>query len=90
MATGGMPVSVDGGDLDSVGKIKNDVNIAEEDLQLLRDVAEMRFVQNFVTLTPTISMDAKISERVDVDEVMGEMERRLEEEFVSAAEGVYA
>ena len=76
--------------MDEVGKIKDDVNIADEDLQLLRDVAEMRYTQNLVTLTPQVHMTATISEKVDVDEVVGEMERRLEDEFVAAAEGVYS
>ena len=76
--------------VDEVGKIKDDVNIADEDLQLLRDVAEMRYTQNLVTLTPQVHMTATISEKVDVDEVVGEMERRLEDEFVAAAEGVYS
>lgn len=75
--------------VDSVGKIDSDVNIADEDLKFLRDVAEMRYVQNFVTLTPTVAMDAQISERVDVDEVVWAIERKLENEFVAAAEGVY-
>ena len=74
----------------SVGSIDEDVNIAEEDLKFLRDVAEMRYVQNFVTLTPTVAVDAKISEKVDVDEVVSRIETRLETEFEAAAEGVYA
>lgn len=74
----------------SVGSVEEDVNIAEEDLKFLRDVAEMRYVQNFVTLTPTVAVDAKISEKVDVDEVVSRIETKLEDEFVAAAEGVYA
>lgn len=74
----------------SVGSIDEDVNIADEDLKFLRDVAEMRYVQNFVTLTPTVAVDAKISEKVDVDEVVGRIESKLEDEFAAAAEGVYA
>jgi len=87
------------GDIDSidsidsvgeVGRIKDDVNIAEEDLRLLRDVAEMRFQQTFVTLTPTVSMSGiQISEKVDIDEVTAAIEKRLEDEFVVAAEGIY-
>lgn len=73
----------------SVGSIDSDINIAEEDLKFLRYVAEMRYVQNFVTLTPTVAVDAKISEKVDVDEVVKKIETKLEDEFVSAAEGVY-
>ena len=84
--------TINGGDLDSVGsvgKIDSDVNIADEDLKFLRDVAEMRYVQNFVTLTPTVAMDAQISERVDLDDVVSAIERKLEGEFIAAAEGVY-
>lgn len=84
--------TINGGDLDSVGsvgRIDSDVNIADEDLKFLRDVAEMRYVQNFVTLTPTVAMDAQISERVDLDDVVSAIERKLEGEFVAAAEGVY-
>lgn len=73
----------------SVGSIESDVNIADEDLKFLRDVAEMRYVQNFVTLTPTVAVDAQISEKVDVDEVVTKIERKLEDEFTAAAEGVY-
>lgn len=50
----------------------------------------MRFVQNFVTLTPTVAVDAQISEKVDVDEVVNRIETKLEDEFAAAAEGVYA
>ena len=73
----------------SVGSIESDVNIADEDLKFLRDVAEMRYVQNFVTLTPTVAVDAQISEKVDVDEVVERIESKLEDEFTAAAEGVY-
>lgn len=73
----------------SVGSIESDINIADEDLKFLRDVAEMRYVQNFVTLTPTVAVDAQISEKVDVDEVVTKIERKLEDEFTAAAEGVY-
>lgn len=74
----------------TVGSVDSDINIAEEDLKFLRDVAEMRFVQNFVTLTPTVAVDAQISEKVDVDEVVNRIETKLEDEFAAAAEGVYA
>lgn len=78
------------GSVGEVGKINDDVNIADEDLKLMRDVAEMRYVQNFVRLTPTVSMNAQVSEKADVNEVVSEIERRLESEFSMAAEGVYA
>ncbi len=90
-----MQFSEGGAGLDSVdevgevGRVKDDVNVAEEDIKFLRDVAEMRFVQNFVTLTPTVAMNAQISERVDVDEVVHKIERKMEEEFAAEAEGVF-
>ena len=34
------------------GRVENEVSVAKEDLDLMRDVAEMRFLQNFVSLTP--------------------------------------
>lgn len=80
----------DVGTVDSVKEIEEDVNIADEDLKFLRDVAEMRYVQNFVTLTPTVAVDAKISERVDVDDVLSRIENKLETEFEATAERVYA
>lgn len=89
-AGGNIPEIGKVGSVGSVGSIEQDVNIAEEDLKFMKDVAEMRYVQNFVTLTPTVAVDAKISERVDVDDVVKEIERRLEEEFAAEAEGVYA
>ena len=74
----------------SVGSIESDVNIADEDLKFLRDVAEMRYVQNHVTLTPQVIFEGtQISEKVDVDEVVEKIERKLETEFEAAAEGVY-
>ena len=78
------------GHVDSVGAIEEPINIAKEDLKFLRDVAEMRYVQNFVTLTPTVAMNAQISKDVDVDALVGEIAYRLESEFEAAAEGVYA
>lgn len=77
------------GTVDEVGKVKEDVSISDEDLKFMRDVAEMRYTQNFVTLTPTVSMNASISEKVDVNDVIGGIEYQLENEFALAAEGVY-
>ncbi len=70
--------------------VDNDINIADEDLQLMRDVAEARYVQNFVTLTPTVQVSGNtINEKVDVDYVVGEIENRLTNEIAASAEGIY-
>lgn len=71
-------------------EVDNDISIAEEDLKLLRDIAEARYVQNFVTLTPTVQVTGNtINEKVDVNSVVSEIEYRLESEFAASAEGVY-
>lgn len=70
--------------------VDNDVNIADEDLQLMRDVAEARYVQNFVTLTPTVQVSGNtINEKVDVNTVVDEIENRLTNEIAASAEGIY-
>lgn len=74
----------------NTGKIADEVHIADEDLQFFRDVAEMRYIQNFVTLTPTVSMNASISEKVDVSGVIQKIEQALKEEIAESAEVVLA
>ena len=71
-------------------EVDNDVNIAEEDLQLLRDIAEARFVQNFVTLTPTVQVTGNtINEKTDIGTIVDEIEYRLTNEVAASAEGIY-
>lgn len=90
-AGGGKNIGRNIGKVGEVGKINSEVDISREDLELLRDIAEARFVQNFVTLTPQVSMQVEaINHNADADRLLAEMERRLEEEFVMAAEGVYS
>ncbi|MEA4933392.1 MAG: hypothetical protein VB071_07425 [Lawsonibacter sp.] len=79
-------------DVNSVNTVKSvegDVNMADENMQFIKDSAEMRFVQNFVTLTPTVSMNANISGITDVDAMLTAMGKRLEEMMVVSAEGVH-
>ncbi|MFD0588846.1 tape measure protein [Paenibacillus sp. GCM10027627] len=77
--------------VNEVGHVNGgEVSIAEEDLKMMKDVAEMRYVQNFVTLTPTAVMQATINNGADEKMMLDALERKLEEEFAIAAEGVYA
>ncbi|MFS1514553.1 tape measure protein [Chengkuizengella sp. SCS-71B] len=78
------------GRVDEVGKIKDTVDISSEDLKMMRDLAEMRNIQNFVTLTPVVQVQTgDITEKVDVEEVVREIERSMKEEIRASAEGVY-
>lgn len=85
------PVPPDIGRVGEIGKINDTVDVASEDLKLMRELAEIQSIQNFVTLTPTVQMSTgDINSGYDVDKIITRIEQKLEEEFVTAAEGVYA
>lgn len=74
-----------------VGKIKDKVDISSEDLKMMRELAEMKSIQNFVTYTPTVSVSTgPVSKDVDVNEIVARIEKTLEEDLASNAAGVYA
>ncbi|WP_374718173.1 hypothetical protein [Neobacillus sp.] len=74
-----------------VGKIKDKVDISSEDIKLMRELAEMKSIQNFVTYTPTVSVTTgPVSKDVDIDEVVARIEQALEEDLAANAAGVYA
>jgi hypothetical protein len=74
-----------------VNKIKDNVNIADEDIKLMREVAEREMIQNFVTLTPTVSMgDMTVNENADADKLLGKITEALVKEVANSAQGVYA
>ncbi|MCJ8008897.1 tape measure protein [Lederbergia wuyishanensis] len=81
-----------GGKLDSIGKINDDINIADEDIKLMRDLAEKKSIQNFVTLTPTVTLtgDMNLSEEADVDEIIKKIEKTLTDDVARSAEGVFS
>lgn len=73
-----------------VGKIGSDVNIAKEDLELLRDVAESRFVSYYKSLSPnvTVMMSSENGE-LSPDAVARALERVLVEQAYASAEEVH-
>lgn len=79
------------GKVGEVGKIKDKVDISSEDLKMMRELAEMKSIQNFVTYTPTVSVSTgPVSKDVDINEVVARIEKILEEDLASNAAGVYA
>lgn len=85
-----VPVSPTGGSIDSIGKVDNSVDVASEDLKVMRDLAEVNAISNMITLTPTVQMTTgDINSGADLDTIMSRINRTLEEQFVSSAEGVY-
>ncbi|SDT26049.1 hypothetical protein SAMN05444162_3591 [Paenibacillaceae bacterium GAS479] len=73
-----------------VGSIGEEVDIGSEDLKVMRDLAEMKAIQNFVTLTPTVQVTTgPVSSQVDVDDVVRKITGTMKQEIESSAQGVY-
>lgn len=69
-----------------------DVNMADEDLKYLRDIAERDYINKFstATLAPTIQISfGDVHKEADVDKVTTRIKKILQEEISIAAEGVY-
>ncbi|MGE7273561.1 hypothetical protein ACQKK5_19120 [Brevibacillus panacihumi] len=79
------------GKVGEVGKIRDEVAISNEDLRLMREYAEQQNIQNFVTLQPQFSFgDTHIKqEGRTVDEIIGEINRQLEEGIASTARAAW-
>ncbi|GAA0852153.1 hypothetical protein GCM10008915_69660 [Bifidobacterium pullorum subsp. gallinarum] len=90
MSSAPIPVAPAGGSIDSIGQVDNSVDVASEDLKVMRDLAEVKAISNMITLTPTVQMTTgDINSGADLDTIMSRINRTLEEQFVSSAEGVY-
>ncbi|MEK5235468.1 tape measure protein [Paenibacillus sp. FSL L8-0470] len=75
----------------AVGEIEKPVDISKEDLKIMRDVAEMKNIQNFVTLTPTIQVKTgPVNNQANVDSIVKKIGAMLTEEVASTAKGVYS
>jgi hypothetical protein len=78
------------GKVNEVGKIRDTVDISSEDLKTMRELAEMKSIQNFVTLTPTVNVrTGDIRNGYDIDTVVSRIETVLTEQLVASAKGVY-
>lgn len=83
-------------DIDKVGKVKQvdkvkgEVDISNEDLKIMRNIAEMKNIQYFTTLTPTVNLKTgNINNSGDLDSIVTKLTTRLENEVASSAKGVY-
>jgi len=85
MVNGAMPVTgIDGG--------KVEVDMSDEDLKYLRDIAERDYINKFTTATlaPTIQISfGDVHQEADANKVAGRIRKILQEEIAMAAEGVY-
>lgn len=66
------------------------IDISNEHLEMLRDLAEIESVQNFVTLTPSVEITTgDIKEEADINTIISKIENYMKTELVNSAEGVY-
>ncbi|MHA6533060.1 hypothetical protein [Paenibacillus sp. BAC0078] len=76
--------------VNEVGAINDTVDISSDDLKMLRELAEIQAIQNFVELTPTVQVTTgNINNAGDIDSIITKIGQKLNEEFVSTAQGVY-
>ncbi|SCW57212.1 hypothetical protein SAMN04487970_101671 [Paenibacillus tianmuensis] len=77
--------------VNSIGQIENTVDISSEDLEVMRDLAEIQSIQNFVTLTPTVQVTTgDIHQPTDANEMIRRIEEVMSREIANSAQGVYA
>lgn len=81
-----------GGKLDSIGKIDDDINIADEDLKLMLEMADRKSVQNFRSLNPSTNFTGPITirEDADLDKLATKIASKWQEDADASTEGVYA
>src|SRR5690606_5237569 len=73
-------------------KDKLKVDMSDEDLKYLKDIAEREYVNKFstATLAPNISISfGDVHETADANKIAGRIRKILQEEIAMAAEGVY-
>lgn len=78
---GAVASKIKGGKLDSGGEVQ----LSDEDIALLKDIAARDFLINVATSTPTMTNNfGDIKETVDVDMIMNRLSQMLEEEVATS------
>jgi hypothetical protein len=84
----GSPIVVEG--LGNNGAVK--VDMSDEDLRYLRDIAEREYINKFstATLAPNVVIQfGDVHEEADANKVAGRIKQILQEEIAMTAEGAY-
>lgn len=76
----------------NTGDIKNSLQVAKEDLQYLRDIAERDTINRFTTAEIKVDFTSNnnINSELDLDGIVDSLGQKLEERLEVVAEGVYA
>lgn len=76
---------------DNTGKIKDSMDLTEEDLDYLRRIADMEWKKEFTTANITVDMSNynTINNETDLDGIVTKLSEKLYEEMNAVADGVY-
>lgn len=85
----GMPAGIgEVGKVGEVGKIKGEVNISDDDIKLLKDVAAVEFINKYTTMTPNMTVTfGDVKETADVNKILSTIEDMIEEAYASSLVG---
>jgi hypothetical protein len=76
---------ITGGNLDSVGSVGSDVNISDEDIKLLRDMAARDYLLQLQTITPVANVKfGDVRETADVNKIVEVIEQMVEEQMATS------
>ena len=87
LGTSGLPdgININGGNLDSVGSINSDVNLSDEDIQLLRDMAARDYLLQVQSITPVANVTfGDVRETADVNKIVEVIETMVDEQMATA------
>ena len=80
---------LDIGNVANVENVEGEVDVASEDLKLLRELAEQQYIQNYISNAPVVYVTTgDINENADADYLIEGVALRLREEIDSSMEGV--
>ncbi|MEC0310187.1 phage tail tape measure protein [Paenibacillus lautus] len=78
------------GKVGQVDKIKDKVDISSEDLKMMRELAEMKNIQNNITLQPSISFgDTHVRKESDINTIVAHITEKLEQDIASSVDAAY-
>lgn len=78
------------GKVGQVDKVKGKVDISGEDLKMMRELAEMKNIQNFVTIKPSVNFgDTHVRHESDINTIVAHITDHLEQSIASSTDAFY-
>lgn len=80
---------LDIGNVANVENVEGEVDVASEDLKLLRELAEQQYIQNYISNEPVVYVTTgDVHENADIDYLVRGVANRIKEEIDTSMEGV--